>query len=140
MVAQLGLLELVEVGGELLLGGEGGAVDALELLVVLVAAVVGAGDGEQLEGLDLLRVADVGAGAQVDELAVLVERDLLALGNVGEPAELVALLADLLDDLRGLLAGDLPADEGLVLVDTFFISASIFARSSAVSLWSRSMS
>ena len=56
------------------------------------------------------------ARAQVDELAVLVERDLLALGDVGEPAELVALLAAGPDDLGGLLAGDLPADERLVLV------------------------
>jgi hypothetical protein len=47
----LACFELLEVLGEFLLGGEGGAVDALELLVLLVAAVVGAGDGEQLEGL-----------------------------------------------------------------------------------------
>jgi hypothetical protein len=83
----------VEVVREFLLGGEGGAVDALELLVLLVAAVVGAGDGEELERLQLRRVAHVRAGAEVDELAVLVERNFLALGDVGEAAELVALLA-----------------------------------------------
>jgi len=73
MVAEFRLLKLVEIRGEFILGREGGAVDALELLVVLVAAVVGAGDRQQLEGFDLFRVADVGAGTQVGELAVLVE-------------------------------------------------------------------
>ena len=59
----------------------------------------------------------VRAGAQVGELAVLVKRDGLALGNVGEAADLVALLADLLDDADGFVAGDLLAGEGLVLGD-----------------------
>ena len=86
VVAVLGLLGLLEVLGELLLRREGGAVDALELLVLLVAAVVGAGDREQLERLQLRGVAHVGAGAQVHELAVLVERDLLPLGDVGQAA------------------------------------------------------
>ena len=117
VVAELGLLELVEVGVELGRGGEGRAVDALELFVVLVAAVVGARDGQQFEGLDLLRVLHVGAGAQVDELTVLVEGDGLALGNVGKTAELVAFLADLLDDADGFVATDLFAREGLVLGD-----------------------
>src|ERR1700685_621010 len=98
MVAVLRLLDLLEVLGELLLRGEGGAVDALELLVLLVAPVVGARDREELEGLDLRAVPDVGARAQVHELAVLVERDLLPLGNVGEAPELVALLAPGTDD------------------------------------------
>jgi hypothetical protein len=106
----------LEVLGEFLLGGEGGAVDALELLVLFVAAVIGAGDGEELEGLQLRGVAHVRAGAEVHELAVLVEGDFLALGDVGEAAELVALLAALRDDGDGLLAGDFLAQEGLVLV------------------------
>ena len=93
VVAQFRLFELVEIGGEFLLGREGGAVDALELLVVLIAAVIGPGDREQLEGLDLLRIADVRAGAKVGELAVLVEGDRLALGDVRKAADLVALLA-----------------------------------------------
>jgi hypothetical protein len=116
VVAELGLLGLLEVLGELLLRRERGPVDALELLVLLAAAVVGAGDREQLEGLDLGGVAHVRAGAQVHELAVLVERDLLALGDVRQAAELVALLAAGPDDLGGLLAGDLPPQERLVLV------------------------
>ena len=68
VVALLGLFELVEVVVEVLGGEEGGAVDALQLLVVLVALPVGAGDGEQLEGLDLRGVGDVRAAAEVDEV------------------------------------------------------------------------
>ena len=55
VVALLGLFELLQIGVELLLGEERGAVDALQLLVLLVALPVGAGDGEQLERLDLRR-------------------------------------------------------------------------------------
>ena len=117
VVAGAGLLDLVEVSGEFFLGGEGGAVDALELFVLLVAAVISTGDGEELEGFDLLAVTDVGAGTQVHELAVLVERDLFALGNVVEAAEFVGFLATGFDDFDGLLAGDLFAAKGLVLFD-----------------------
>ncbi len=42
VVALLGFLELREVGLELILGREGGAVDALELRVVAVATPIGA--------------------------------------------------------------------------------------------------
>jgi len=115
-VTGLGLFLTLEVLGQFLLGREGGAVDALELLVLFVTAMVGARDGEQLEGLQLGGVAHVGAGAEVHELAVLVEGDFFALGNVGEAAQLVALLAALLDDGDGLFAGDFLADKGLVLV------------------------
>ena len=52
MVALLGLFELLEVLVQILLGEERGAVDALQLRVVLVAFPVGAGDGEQLERFD----------------------------------------------------------------------------------------
>ncbi len=120
VIAELRLLELHEVVGEFLLRRESGAVDALELLVGLVAAVVGAGDGEELEGLQLGGVADVRAGAEVGELAVGVERDLLALGDVGQAAQLEAFLAARLDDLDGFLAGDFLAVKALVLVRDLF--------------------
>src|ERR1017187_396495 len=116
VVAMLCLLDLLKVLAQLLPGREGGPVDALELLVLLVSAVVGAGDREQLERLQLRAVANVRAGAKVGKLAVLVERDLLPLGYVGKAAELVALLAAGLDDFGGLLPGDLLAQERLVLV------------------------
>ena len=50
MVTGLGLLGALEVLGELFLGRKRGAVDALELLVLLIATVIGAGDGEEFEG------------------------------------------------------------------------------------------
>ena len=53
VVAALGFFQPVEILVEILLRKEGGAVDALQLLVLLVAFPVGAGDGEQLERLDL---------------------------------------------------------------------------------------
>ena len=52
VVALLGLFQPLQVLVQFLLGEEGGAVDALQLLVVLVALPVGAGDGQQLERLD----------------------------------------------------------------------------------------
>ena len=44
VVALLGFLELMQVGVELVLGRPGGAVDALQLRLVGIAAPVGAGD------------------------------------------------------------------------------------------------
>src|SRR5690606_23703556 len=117
VIAELRLLHPVEVLRELVLRWKRGAVDALQLLVLLVTAMIRARDGEQFERLDLLRVPDVGACAEVHELAVLVERDRLALRDVGETPELVAFLSTLAYDAFGLLARDLLAGERLVLVD-----------------------
>ncbi len=89
MVALLGFFELVEVVVEVFLGVERGAVDALELRVLLVAQPVGAGDVEQLEGLDASGGRDVRAAAEVGELAGLVDRDLLV--GLGELLDEVAL-------------------------------------------------
>src|SRR5438309_5428365 len=101
MVAEFGLLLALKVLREFFLRGEGGAVNALELFVLLTAAMIRAGDGEEFESFQLRRVANVRASAEVDELAVLIKGNFLALGNVGEAAELVTFLADFLDDLDG---------------------------------------
>ena len=53
VIAFLGFFELGEILVELFVGEERGAVDALELLIVLVAFPIGAGDGKQLERFDL---------------------------------------------------------------------------------------
>src|ERR1035437_5950382 len=99
VVALLGLFHLFEVGVEFLGGEEGGAVNALELLVVLVALPVGAGDTEQLEGLDLRGVGDVGAAAEIDEAG--------SEGVLGE-------------DLTGLLFDELALHPGFgVLLEAF---------------------
>ena len=92
MVALLGLLDLREVGVEVLLVEERGAVDALEHLAVGLAFPVGAGDREQLERPDLAGVGDMRPAAEVDELALAVE---------AQDAVLVQLVVDVLD-LEGL--------------------------------------
>ena len=91
VVALLGLLDLGEVGVEVLLVEEGGAVDALEHLAVGVALPVGPGDREELERADLAGVGDVRPAAEVDELPLAVE---------AEDAVLVQLVVDVLDLVR----------------------------------------
>ena len=88
MVAAFGLLEHFEILVECGLVLERGAVDALELRVFLVALVVGAGHGGELERADVARAQDVRPGAQVHEVAVPVVGNRLALGNVLEIADL----------------------------------------------------
>ena len=74
MVALLRLLEPLEVRVEILLREERGAVDPGQLLVVLVAAPVGAREARQLERLDRPRVLEVRAAAEVGELVDAVVR------------------------------------------------------------------
>src|SRR6476620_9417481 len=88
MVALLRFLEHGEVFIELGLVLESGAVNALELWIVLVAFVVGAGDAGELERTDVAGAHDVRAGAEIGELAVAIERDFFALGNVLADVEL----------------------------------------------------
>ncbi len=67
VVAFLRFFQSGEVFVEFLFGEPGGSVDALQLLVLLVALPVGAGDRQQLERLDFRRVRDVRTAAEVDE-------------------------------------------------------------------------
>ena len=75
VVALLGFFQHQQVLVQHGLLGEGDAVDAGQLFALLVALPVGAGDGGQLDGLDVIGVLDVRAAAQVREVAVLVEGD-----------------------------------------------------------------
>ena len=79
---------MVEVRLHLGLVLEGRAVDALELRILFVAEVVGARDVGELERADVAGAHDVRPGAEIDEIAVGVERDFLALGNAVEDIEL----------------------------------------------------
>src|SRR5437763_15028760 len=88
MVARLRFLEHSEVFVELGLVLEGGSVNALKLRVVFVAFVVGAGDSGELERADVSCAHDVRTGAEIGELAVAIERDFFALGNVLDDVEL----------------------------------------------------
>ena len=101
MVALLGFFHHLEVLVEHALLGEGDAVDTGQLLAVLVALPVGAGDGGQLDGLDVVDVLDVRAAAQVGEGTVRVERDLAVLQVLDELAlVLVALLLEIVHRIR----------------------------------------
>ena len=67
---------------------ERGAVNALELRILFVAFVVGAGDARELERADVSRAHDVRPGAEIDEVAVAIERDFFARRNVLDDVEL----------------------------------------------------
>ncbi len=125
VVALFRLLEALEVFVELGLVLEGGAVDALQLRVLVVALVEGAGDAHELEGLAVAGARHVRAGAKIPEVAILVERDLLALGDVIQQVDLElargrafaqACEAPALGERQRLLAADLDLLEGLVLL------------------------
>ena len=75
VVALLRLLEPPQMLVELLLREPRGAVDALEHRVALVAPPVGAGGREELEVLHVRGRGHVRPAAEVDEVALPVERD-----------------------------------------------------------------
>ena len=101
------LFEPLQVRVEVGLRVERGAVDAGQLLVVLVAAPVGTGEPGQLERLDRLRVLKVRAAAEVGEITLGIQRDV-PFGGVDE-LDLVRLVlggeARLCFIARDLLAG-----------------------------------
>src|SRR6185312_14701117 len=68
VIALLRLFELVEVIFNVLLRKEDGAVDALELLILLVALPVRAGNRRQSEGLELRSIRHVRTAAEIDEV------------------------------------------------------------------------
>jgi hypothetical protein len=140
VVPLLGLLHHGEVLVEVLLVLEGGAVDAGEHLVVLVALPVGAGLGCDLEGLEALGVGEVGSHAHVDVVALLVEGDAGVLGKIADVLDLV-LLASLCMSSMASARGSSKVVTLRFSFAILFISASMAARSSSVSLRSpRSMS
>ena len=117
MVALLGLLDLLEIGVELLLLGEGGAVDAGQHLAVGIAAPIGARDLHQLEGVaDLAGRGHVRAAAEIEPVALLVDLDLLVFRDGVDQLDLehLALVAK---HLLGLLAAPHFLGEGFVARD-----------------------
>ncbi|CAM5594121.1 hypothetical protein STENM223S_02733 [Streptomyces tendae] len=96
VVALLGLGEELQVRLQLVLGGPGGAVDALEHRVLLAAAPVGGGVAHQLER------RDVAGGGQVGTAAEVLPAQLAGLGvQVVVDRQLAG--ADL--DVRAVVAG-----------------------------------
>ncbi len=104
MVALLGLLDLLQVGVELVLLGEGGAVDAGEHRVVRIAAPIGARHLHQLEGVaDLARRGHMRAAAEIEPVALFVDLDLLVGRNGVDQLDL-EILAHVAEGFLGLLA------------------------------------
>ena len=110
VVALQGLGLLFEVRVQLILLRESHAVDPLEHLPAAVAPPVGAAALGELDGvaLDAAGGIEVGAGAQVGELALPIEGDVGVLGQVLNQFHLVGL-ALLLHVADGLLPGQLEA-------------------------------
>src|ERR1035437_6388025 len=120
VVAFTSQLEATEVILQLLGAVPGGAVDALQHLVALVAAPVRPRHPGQPEMLDVAGVGYVWSAAEVEEIAGAIEADLRLVGGLtlGQDLDLVALpeifeglhcgvfVNDLLDVLRAPL-GDL---------------------------------
>jgi hypothetical protein len=114
VVALLGFLDALDVLVELLLVGPGRAVDALQLLVLGVAAPVGAGQLRELEDLQEARVRHVRAAAHVDVFLVVVQAHGLLVGHVLDQAQLVVFAARL-EDLDHLGARRHLLDDVVVL-------------------------
>ena len=94
VVARLRLLDPLQVGLELRLGEERGAVDPGQHLAALVAAPVGAGERAQLERLDPAGRGAVRAAAEVLEGPVAIQRDgldALVADQVLDQLDLVCL-------------------------------------------------
>ena len=117
VVALLGLFELMQIGVELFLIRECRAVDALQLLVLGVTAPIGARHLHHLEGVaELARRGEVRTRAEIDELSLPVDADLLVLRDLLDPFRLV-LLADRLEEAHGVVARPDLARDRLVAVD-----------------------
>ena len=104
VVALLGFLELMQIGFQLVLGREGGAVDALQLRIVAVAAPIGACEFHQLERLaDLTGRGHVRTAAEIEPFALLVDLQVFAGGDRVDEFDLedLALVAE---ELLGVIA------------------------------------
>ena len=110
MVALEGLLPLLQIFVQLLLFGKSHGVDTLKHLAVAVAAPIGAAALGQLDGitLDAAGGVQVGACAQVYELALLIKRDVCVGGQIVNKLHLVGLVL-LLHEGNGLGPGQLKA-------------------------------
>ena len=119
VIAPLDLLQALQVRVELRLGRPDGAVDPLQLGVVLVATPVGAGDRHELERSDLPGALDVGPPAEVREDVVGVHADLAVLDGLIELLDLVDLVVLMLcaEEVERLRDVHLAALEGDVLLD-----------------------
>src|SRR5436305_1619064 len=88
MVTLLCYLQHREVVIELLFCFERRAVNALELRIVFIALVIRAGDTSELESADVSRTHHVRTRAEIDKVAIAVERNFFIARNVLDDVEL----------------------------------------------------
>ena len=88
MIALLRFLQHREVVVEFFFGFERRAVNALKLRICFVAFVVRAGNIGQLECADVSRAHHVRPGAEIDELAVAIERNFFVCRNILDDVQL----------------------------------------------------
>ena len=119
MIAARGFFKAGEVLVEIFFGEKRGSVDALELWILLVAEPVSAGEAGDFKSLDATGGGYVRAAAEVDEVAVAIEADLVA--GLREPGDEVGLheVAVALEFGKGLLARLVFADERVIAGDDF---------------------
>ena len=89
MVATLRFFQARKMLLHLFLGEKGGAVNALQLRIFLIAQPVGSGNAHHLEGLDAAGGRHMRATAKVDKRAIAIERDVFA--GLGETLDEVHL-------------------------------------------------
>ena len=140
MVAFFGLLQHVQMGLELFFGLPTGAGDPLQLLVLGVAAPIGAGDLEQLEGVfQLSGRGQVRPKAKVEPVSLAIDPDLRVRRQGFDVFGLVffALFPEKTDGL-GPVPGSRTMESSRATISR--IRASIFTRSSGVNGLSRAKS
>ena len=103
VVALLGLFELMQIGIQFFLLRPGRAIDALQHLVLGIAAPVCTRQFHQLEHLQLAGRRHVRAAAQVGEIALGIQRHFLVGGNGRDDLGLV-MLVDALEIFDRLIA------------------------------------
>src|SRR5207302_3363415 len=116
VIARVRLFDALQIRGQLVLVRPRGAVDALEHGVVLVAAPVRAGHGGQLERAEAAGGGDVRSAAEIEPLALPVNRERLIARDSFDDLDLV-LFAELLERIDGLLAAPLLAADGKIAFD-----------------------
>ena len=137
MIPLFGFLQLFEVGLQFGRLREGHAVDPLKHLLFGVPAPVGAGHAEQLHRLDPAGIGQMGAGAQVGEIPLLIKGKLRILRQV---VNQLALYGSSRILSSASARERVNRSRGRDSFTIFFISASILPRSSIVKVSAASKS
>ena len=117
VIALFRFLQAHQMGVELLLVCPGRTVDALQHGIAVITAPIGSGDLHQFEGLaDPARRRQVRPPAEIDPVALTIDRDDLVLGQIADQLGLV-FLAHVFEMRDGVIAIPDFADERQVAID-----------------------